>query len=258
MKLFSRHFGEGQPLIILHGLFGISDNWLTVGKKLGEQYSVYLLDQRNHGQSPHSDEFTYKAMSDDLLEFIEDNKLVKPILIGHSMGGKTVMEFASEHPNKLDKLIVVDIAPKAYPVYHREIIDGLLSLNLDEIKTRKEADEQLSKSIPEESTKQFLLKNLYWENDVDDNPHLAWRMNLSIIDKNIDIVGIPLAEDAHYFGDTLFIRGGNSGYIKDADMDNVKHHFPKAILVTIPNAGHWVQAEQPMLFYNAVIDFIQS
>ena len=159
MKLHYRKYGEGQPLIILHGLFGSSDNWQTLGKKFAENFEVYLVDQRNHGHSPKSNEFNYQLLSDDLYKLITDLELENITLIGHSMGGKTVMHFAQEHPLFIKKLIVVDIGPKAYPMHHDIILAGLNSLDLSAIKSRGQADKQLSKFIEDIGVKQFLLKN---------------------------------------------------------------------------------------------------
>lgn len=171
MKLFYRKFGQGQPLIILHGLFGQSDNWNSLAKQFSEQgYEVYIVDQRNHGLSPHSDEWNYKVMSDDLLELIQDHQLNNVILIGHSMGGKTVMQFALEHEHLLDKLIVADIAPKYYPLHHQVVLQALEAVDFKTVKTRREAEEIMGRYISDFGTKQFLLKNIYWKDDGE----LAW------------------------------------------------------------------------------------
>lgn len=260
MKLFYRKLGQGQPLIILHGLFGSSDNWQSIAKQLAEHFEVFLVDQRNHGLSPHSDSWDYQAMSDDLHELMSDNHIVNPVLIGHSMGGKTVMQFALEHPEMIHKLIVVDIAPRYYPVHHREIIDALLSLDLNRIISRKEAEENLSKSIPGFSTRQFLLKNLYWlEQENEQGRRLAWRFNLDVINKNIEKVGKTfILHEQHCSVPTLFMRGSESTYIPDTDMLLIKELFPNAKLITIPRAGHWIHADQPSAFVESVIRFVRT
>lgn len=260
MKLFFRKLGQGQPLIILHGLFGSSDNWQTVAKQLAEHFEVFLVDQRNHGLSPHNDQWDYQIMSDDLLELIEDHHIVNPILIGHSMGGKTAMHFAVEHPGLVYKLIVVDIAPKYYPVHHKEIIDALLSLDLNKIHSRKEAEESLSKSIIDFGTRQFLLKNLYWlQQENEQEKRLAWKFNLTVIDKNIERVGEAFTlKEQHCTVPTLFMRGSESNYIQDNDTPLIKKIFPNAALISIPHAGHWIHADQPTAFIKAVIDFVQG
>ena len=263
MKLFFRKLGQGQPMIILHGLFGQSDNWQTLGKQFAEHgstsvttgYEVYLVDMRNHGHSPHSDQWNYNVMSNDLLELINDNILKKVILIGHSMGGKAAMQFALDHPEKLSKLIVADMAPKYYPPHHDKIIEGLKSVDFDVVKTRKEAEEQLSKYINDFGTKQFLLKNLYWKED----DKLAWRFNLEVISKNIEAVGETFNhDDKQCILPALFLRGGKSKYILDSDKGKIKRMFPRYQLRTIENAGHWLHADQPAAFFKQVIDFLQT
>ena len=162
MKLFSRIMGEGQPILIVHGLFGMSDNWQSLGKKFADFYEVHLIDQRNHGRSPHSAIFNYEVLANDLLNYIKDHKLKNVILMGHSMGGKTAMELAVKHADLVQKLIIVDISPKAYPVHHDKIIEGLQSLDFNELKSRGEADIKLAEYIDDTNVRQFLLKSLYW------------------------------------------------------------------------------------------------
>jgi pimeloyl-ACP methyl ester carboxylesterase len=254
MKLFYRQVGEnGTPIIILHGIFGSSDNWLTIGKVLGETNQVYMLDQRNHGQSPRSDVFDYDAMAADLKEFIDDHKLESPILIGHSMGGKTVMQFAMNYPNSFSKMIVVDIAPKYYPVHHSMILQGLASINLKTLKSRTEANEQLMRFEEKEGVRQFLLKNL-WRNP-EKNNEFDWRINVPIITKNIDVVGHELSNEKAVNKPTLFIRGSESHYIQPEDERKIWELFPNYEIVTIEGAGHWVQADKPQEFIKIVIQF---
>ena len=250
MKLHYRKYGEGQPLIILHGLFGSSDNWQTLGKKFAENFEVYLVDQRNHGHSPKSNEFNYQLLSDDLYKLITDLELENITLIGHSMGGKTVMHFAQEHPLFIKKLIVVDIGPKAYPMHHDIILAGLNSLDLSTIKSRGQADKQLSKFIEDIGVKQFLLKNLYWI----EKGQLEWRINIPVLEKKMpDIVAaIP---DKIVETHTLFIRGEKSNYIVEDDFQNIYDQFPNSEIETIYDAGHWVHAENPFSFYNMVLEF---
>ena len=181
MKLNFKKIGEGKPLLILHGLFGSSDNWGTLGKKFAENNTVYLVDLRNHGRSPHSDKMSYDLMADDLLELIMDEKINSPIILGQSMGGKAALMFAEKHPNYLDKLIVADIGLKSYPMHHEEILKGLNSVNLQEVSSRSEAQQSLEIYIANLGIQQFLLKNLYWI----EKGKLAWRMNLKEIEKNI-------------------------------------------------------------------------
>jgi len=250
MKLHYRKYGKGQPLIILHGLFGSSDNWQTLGKKFAKNFEVYLVDQRNHGHSPKSDEFNYQLLSDDLHELITDLKLENIILIGHSMGGKTVMNFAQQHPEFIDKLIVVDIGPKEYPMHHDVILEGLNSLDLSRIKSRGQADRELSNYIKDTGVKQFLLKNLYWV----EKGQLGWRINIPVLgDKMPDIISaIP---NNVVDTPTLFIRGEKSNYIVEDDFQGIYDQFPNSDIETIYDAGHWVHAENPFSFYNMVMDF---
>ncbi|MCO6500362.1 MAG: alpha/beta fold hydrolase [Vicingus serpentipes] len=253
MKLNYKHLGSGQPLIILHGLFGSLDNWMTLAKKLSTSYEVFIVDARNHGQSPKSDIFNYDVMADDLYAFLLEHQIVDPVILGHSMGGKTAMQFAMNYPNKIDKLVVVDIAPKSYPVHHKEIIDGMLSLNFDNIKTRNEADEQLSQYIPEPAVRQFLLKNLYWST----KNKLDWRFNLSVINQNINEVGKELSNITPFNKPTLFVRGEKSNYITAEDYDNILNLFPKAAIKSL-NCGHWIHAEKPLEFEQLLVTFLGS
>ncbi len=254
MKLNYKKVGEGSPLIILHGLFGSLDNWMSIAKELSPNFEVFLVDERNHGQSPHSNEFNYVVMANDLYEFVQEHNIINPIVLGHSMGGKTAMQFAMNYPNSLSKLIVADIAPKGYPVHHRQIIDGLLSLNFEMIKTRQEADAELSKHIGDLSVRQFLLKNLYWI----EQGKLAWRFNLSVINNNIDMVGVGLKNIQLFSKPTLFVRGEKSNYVLDSDFENIKNIFPNSEIETISNSGHWVHAENPTEFLEIVKSFLMS
>lgn len=255
MKLNYKVIGEGEkPLIILHGLFGSSDNWMTVARHLAEHnFKCYLLDQRNHGDSPHSEEFSYQAMSDDLKEFITEHDLQHADIMGHSMGGKTAMHFAVQHPQLLDKLIVVDIAPKAYPVHHDQIIAGLESIDVGHLKSRTEADKQLAKYVDERGIRAFLLKNLYRKED----KSFGWKLNLPVIKKNLEEIGEGLEPKAVFDKPTLFIRGVNSHYILDQDFITIMNFFPNASIESIKNAGHWVHAEQPDDFLEKVLHFLR-
>ena len=252
MKLNSKILGSGKPLIIAHGLFGMLDNWQTIGKQLAEFYNVHLIDLRNHGRSFHSHDFNYKLMATDLRNYIKEEKLKDVIIIGHSMGGKAAMQLAVESPDLISNLIIVDIAPKSYPVHHDYIIKGLESLDFSIIKSRAEADNQLSYSINEIGVRQFLLKSLYWKK----NNELALRFNLKSISKNIKKIGVPLEKGMLYLGDAIFIKGANSNYILDDDIDNILTHFPRATIKEIPNSGHWVHAEQPKIFLNVILNFL--
>ena len=251
MELNFKKVGDGEPLIILHGLFGSLDNWLTLAKKLGQHFEVYLVDARNHGQSPHSEEFNYDVMADDLYEFLMQHNIIDPIILGHSMGGKTAMQFAMNYPTRLIKLIVVDIAPKPYPVHHTSIITGMRALNFNKIKTRKVADEQLSRHINDSSTRQFLLKNLYWV----EKEKLAWRFNLPVIDRDIEIIGQGLQNIETFEKPALFIRGKKSNYITENDYVPISSIFTNSSIKSI-DSGHWVHAEKPEEFLNLLTSFL--
>ncbi len=254
MKLFYRKYGHGQPLIILHGLFGQSDNWNSLAKQIAEQgFEVYVVDQRNHGLSPHSEVFNFKAMSEDVVELISDNKLQNVILLGHSMGGKTAMQLAIDHPENLTKLIIVDIAPKYYAVQHQSVLNALQAVDFKVVKTRKEVELILSKYIEDVGTKQFLLKNLYWIT----TDEMAWRFNLKIIAEQIENIGEATPAGASSSVRTLFMRGEKSTYILDEDVDLMQIIFPNSSLETIVDAGHWPHAEKPIKFFEYVMKFIK-
>ena len=243
MKLLYREIGEGETIIILHGLYGSSDNWVSIAKHLGENYKVFSLDQRNHGQSPHSEEHNYSVLTKDLLEFFEDHQIKSAVLLGHSMGGKVAMQFAIDHPEKIASLIVVDIAPWSHLNAassqiideHRQIIKGLHSISIDSITSRTEADNQLSEWVKNESVRQFLLKNLKRNND----NTFSWRFSLAALASNIDLlVGAitPLNKNQSNIR-TLFIKGEKSNYISEEKFEEIKKTFPAAKLVIIKDAG---------------------
>ncbi len=254
MKLHYRKIGEnGPPLIILHGLFGYSDNWQTHAKKLAENYQVYLVDQRNHGRSPHSIDFNYDVMVEDLYELITDLGLEEINLLGHSMGGKTAIGFAAEHDDLLNCLIVVDISHKQYPRHHDQIIKGLNAIDLSKIDSRSKADLVLSEHVKEFAVRQFLLKNLYWV----EKGKLDWRMNLPVLSHDID----KIIEEVYFRRidtHTLFIRGEESDYILESDFKEIKMKFPNSAIKSIENAGHWVHAEAPKKFFDTVTSFLGS
>jgi len=254
MKLHFRELGSGSPIIILHGLFGLNDNWQTLAKYLSQHYKIYLVDLRNHGRSPHSPDFNYSLMVQDVLELIQDEHIHEPVLMGHSMGGKVAMHFTLAHSELITKLVVVDIAPKSYPVHHQDIINALKSLDLTAVKSRSEIDEALAQHIPEEDVRLFLTKNLYRQED----NSFAWRMNLSAIENHIEEVGKETIADVTFTKPTLFIKGARSGYIKpEKDTELILKLFPAAQIKTIENAGHWVHAQAPQEFYNILVDFLQ-
>ncbi|MFN6946613.1 MAG: alpha/beta fold hydrolase [Cytophagaceae bacterium] len=254
MSLFYRESGTGAPLLILHGVFGSSDNWVTPAKMMEDEFHLYLIDQRNHGRSFHSDDFSYDIMADDLKDFIAEHSIKDPFIIGHSMGGKVVMRFAQKYPELYKKVIIVDIAPRYYPVHHDKILEGLNSINLENITSRTEADTQLAKYVPEVGIRQFLLKNLFRN---DDN-HFEWRINLKAISEKIDRIGEALPEEIQVEAPVLFINGAMSGYIKPRDEEMINRIFTRAKIQTIEGAGHWVHAEKPEEFVHVVKQFLKE
>lgn len=256
MELHFREMGQGQPLLILHGLFGSSDNWLTIAKQLAEDYHVFLIDQRNHGQSPHSEEWNYTVMANDIADFCMQHQLENIYIVGHSMGGKTVMKMAELFPQTIQKMIVIDIAPRYYPVHHHQILSALKSINFEEVISRKQAEDILQKSIEDIGTRQFLLKNIYWISD----GKLAWRFNLDVISNLIEIVGEATPSDVHKLCniETLFIKGEKSAYIKLDDELSIQQQYPNSKVITILNAGHWVHAENPVALHAAMLNFFEN
>lgn len=252
LQLHFRESGTGNPLIILHGVFGSGDNWLTVSKLFSPLYHVYLVDQRNHGRSPHSDIFQYDVLVDDLKDFAKEQNLPVFDLIGHSMGGKVAMKFAAKYPEMLSKMVVVDIAPRYYNPHHQEIVNGLKSVDLKNMVSRHDAEEAMIPFIPEQDVRQFLLKNLYRNED----GQFAWRINLPVLEKFIDQIGEPLIPEIQIAVPSLFIKGEKSRYISLADEQQIARQFPNSRIVEIQGAGHWVQAEQPQLFADAVLEFL--
>ena len=251
MRLNFIEIGEGQPMVILHGLFGSLDNWMTLARRFADHHRVLLVDQRNHGKSDHVNEHTYEAMADDLLEFFDERRLNDVVLVGHSMGGKTAMQFAIYNPDRLSRVVVVDIGPQGYEVHHDEIIRSMQSLDLDVIKSRKEAEEELSTMIEENDTRQFLLKNLHRTKDESGNPRYAWRFNLEVIANDIEEVGLPIhgSTDLPF----LFIRGSRSNYVDVDQLETIRSQFPNAELVSL-KTGHWVHAQDPGGLYNAIMN----
>lgn len=250
MKLYYRELGEGKPMMILHGLFGFSDNWQTHAKKLAEYYRVILVDLRNHGRSDWSDEFSYEIMADDVLELCADLNLKDLILIGHSMGGKVAMHVAAKNEDILEKLVIVDMGIKGYPMHHDHILKGIHAVKLDNVVARREAEAQMDAHIESNGIKQFLLKNLYWK----EKGHLAWRMNVEVLEQEIPEI-LKSFEADEIFTPTLFLRGAMSNYVLDEDMDSIEHQFPDMELETIENAGHWVHAEAPNEFLDVLLGF---
>lgn len=253
--LHSKIIGSGKPLIILHGFLGMSDNWKTLGAKYAENgYQTHLVDQRNHGKSFHSPHFNYDLLSDDLKRYMAHHGLDKACLIGHSMGGKTAMQFACEYSDLTEKLIVADISPKYYPPHHHDIINGLLALDFEKIDSRGDADTELAKHLSDFGIRQFLLKNLFWK----EKGKLALRFNLPVLSTKMEEIGENISATAQYMGPTLFLKGDASEYVTQADLPEIKRHFPSAKIDTIDHAGHWVHAANPSQFFEKSLSFLDS
>jgi len=263
MKLSFTKLGKGNPIIIIHGLYGSKDNWHSIGKILSSSYSVYLIDQRNHGDSPHSENHDFNLMSDDVFQFINDHKLHKVTIIGHSMGGRTALFFSKKYSKRLNKLIIIDVSPfsslnsaktNEYIKLHAHIINSLLSLNVSYIKTRNEAEQYLKKYIESKNTRQFLLKNLIRKKDNTFN----WKLNLIALKNNLREIfeGFNPCEEININIPTLFIKGEKSKYIEQDDIDLIKKSFSNYKIKEIKSAGHWVHAEQPKKLTQAILDFL--
>ncbi|EAR60832.1 alpha/beta fold hydrolase [Neptuniibacter caesariensis] len=243
--------GEGEPLIILHGLFGTSENWGSQIKSLAEQFQVIAVDMRDHGRSPHTDEISYELMAKDIINLMEHLQLEAAHIIGHSMGGKAAMQLALLHPDRIKKLIIVDIAPVQYTPHHDDVFKGLFSVELPSLKSRGDADKQLANSIPELGVRAFLLKNLY----KNENGEFSWRMNLPLLHKQYsNISAAPQGQP--YQKPVLFIKGGKSDYLIPKYRDAVIKLFPKADYKVIRDAGHWPHAEKPAKFTDIVLSYL--
>ena len=268
MQLAYKKLGKGYPMIILHGLYGNSDNWYSIGKKLADYFEIYLIDLRNHGKSPHSNEHSYQAMQKDLVEFFEDHKINKAIILGHSMGGKTSMLFALLHPEKIFKLIIADIAPKAYislndyqkhATDHLNIMQAFLSIKLDKHESRVSVENEFSEFVNDLSTRRFLLKNLERRQD----GSFYWLINIESLNRALpnmlddsDFKNIKFDRGLTDFP-VLFLKGERSDYILDKDIYLIKNYFPNALITTIFDAGHWLHSEQPGLFLKSIKYFLE-
>jgi esterase len=256
MKLFFREFGYGDPVVILHGIFGISDNWVTIGKRIAEKFRVLIPDQRNHGRSPHSPVFNYAALQEDLREFLEEQGIGSCILIGHSMGGKVAMHYALEYPGTVEKLIVADISPKTYfpRQTHIQMVNTMLEVDFNDVITRKEVEEFLELRIKDIRIRHFILKNLYYVH----KDRLGWRLNAEAISNNLENIFSSVPASGEFNKPSLFVRGGNSDYILDEDNEMIMSLFPQAQVVTIPGAGHWLHADQPDLLCRTFSSFLEK
>ncbi len=259
MELFYRKFGnEGeQSLIILHGLFGLSDNWVTFARRIAmEGFEVYVPDQRNHGQSMHSGNFNYLALTDDLFEFMDEHEIEYPVLLGHSMGGKVAMRFTLENSDLVKKLVVVDISMKAYPsrTKHKQIIRAMQLVDMEKMKNRRQVEKQLEKLIPEQRIRQFVLKNLHRTSQ----NSFEWRMNINGIETNLNDMFDAIETNQTFRKPVLFIKGGASDYILLEDFDAIRKNFPHAEIITIAGTSHWVHVEAPERFFQLTYGFLKG
>ena len=251
MELNYKEIGQGRPLIILHGFMGSLDNWQTLARKFGENSKTFIIDQRNHGQSDHNEEMNYKVLSSDLNEFIEKHRIKNPTILGHSMGGKVAMRFALDYPEKVHSLIVADISPKPYSIHHQDILNALQSVDFDFLRDRKEVQDFLFRQVENLEIVLFLVKNIYWIK----KDRLAYRFNLPVLNKSIKDISGWDDTSRQYSKPTLFLRGGNSNYIR-LNEPLIEKQFPNAVVKTINGAGHWLHAEKPEEFYQLVCSFL--
>jgi esterase len=248
MQLHHQILGQGQPLVLVHGLFGSADNWGSIARHFAQHFQVISIDLRNHGRSPHSESQTYADMADDLLELCNALGLEQIYLLGHSLGGKVAMQFATQYPERVSKLIVVDMAMRAYADEHTHLMDAMQALDLSQSASRSEVDKVLSQAIPNLMVRQFLLTNLVKAGD-----GLQWRINLPALKANYPYFQAVLS--VGFAKPSLFMRGERSHYVQETDIAEIQLHFTQAEFVSLPT-DHWVHAEQPQLFIQAVESFL--
>jgi len=254
MQLNFKTFGSGPPLVICHGLFGMLDNWQTLGKKWAEHFTVFILDMRNHGKSPHTNEFSYALMAEDLNEFLEQQFFYKAHFLGHSMGGKAVMQFALNYPDQVDKLVVIDMGVKKNEAGHHAILESLQSLPIGKITSRQQADDHLVQAIDSPGTRLFLMKNLTRKK----TGGFRWKMNLPILVEKYHEILAAMPTEEIFDGEVLFLKGANSDYLPKQLSPEMRTLFPDATMITVEDAGHWVHADQPAFLYNSVLDFLND
>ena len=251
VELNYRITGDGPPLILLHGLFGSLDNLGGISRRLQDHWQVHALDQRNHGSSPHTDTMDYPAMADDVLAYMDARGLEKASILGHSMGGKTAMQVALQASDRVDRIIVADIAPVTYPPRHDAVLEGLKAVDLSSIRSRQDADSVLADYVDEPGVRQFLLKNLVRVTDDERNESSGpyrWRLNLPAIEQCYPKLALAPEGDRPFEGPVLFIKGADSAYIQEKHRDEIRRLFPNADLRIIAGTGHWLHAEKPDSF----------
>lgn len=251
--IYSKTEGSGKPFLVIHGFLGMSDNWKTFASQFAPLgYEMHLLDMRNHGRSFHSEVFNYEVMCQDIYEYCEFHKLEKFILLGHSMGGKIAMNFASKYPNMIEKLIVADISPRKYEPHHQDIMQALNAVDFEKISSRKEIEEIMSAFIHDFGTLQFLMKNVHRITP----DSFGYRFNLNVFNNQEEAIGEALNKESRFLGETLFLKGDKSKYIQETDRADILFHFPNATIETISNSGHWLHAENPTEFLRKVKKFV--
>jgi len=253
MKLHYRRLSEGPPLVLLHGLFGSNENLGSVARALAGDFDVTALDLRNHGRSPHGPEMDYASLAGDVADTLDALELDRVALLGHSLGGKTAMELALSDPGRVERLVVVDIAPVTYDRRHDEELDALLSLELDGLRSRGDAERALADRVPNPAIRQFLLKNL-----ARGDAGFEWRIPLATIRDAYSEVAAPPPSSGPYEGPALFVRGGGSDYVADDAEPAIRERFPEARIETIPSAAHWVHVEAPEEFVRLVREFLEG
>lgn len=252
MKLYFEETGQGRAVVLLHGLFGSSDNWHFIAQRLAESFHVFAMDHRNHGLSPHSAEMNYPLMAADVENFFVTRGLASASVLGHSMGGKTAMQFALQFPQRVEKLVVADMAPRVYAPAHDKIFAALLALDLPKYQTRQQIEDALAVEIPSLVLRRFLLKNL------GRNPagEFFWKINLRDIAESYPHLRQPVSHPESFTKPALFIRGGKSKYINAEDEPLIRELFPQSQILTIAEASHWVHADQPDEFLRLLLEFL--
>jgi pimeloyl-ACP methyl ester carboxylesterase len=254
MQLNFKVSGQGFPLVILHGLMGSLDNWQTMARHLSDTYRVYTVDLRDHGRSPHTDAISYPLMAGDLLEFFDQQNINQAHVLGHSMGGKVAMEFTLRHSSRVKKQIIADIAPKVYGRYHDDVFETLFAVDLSSITSRGKADEVMKQYMPDTSMRQFLLKSLHRTTE----GKYEWKMNVQMLYDNYSNITANISDSFTAGNETLVIRGGRSKYVSDDDLQLFRRYFPDTSMITIENSGHWIHAEAPSEFLEAVRNFLNA
>ena len=254
MDLHHKVYGSGETVVILHGLFGMSDNWKTIARQLSDNYSVVLIDLPNHGRSPRLDSFNLADIAEAVYEFLTHNWMYEIRLVGHSLGAKVAMTMAQQYPDLIEQLVLVDMGPQAYKSGHQLVFDALHNVDVANLTSRSEADAQLAEYINDAGTRLFLMKNLKRV-----EAGFEWKFDLPTLYRDYNEIIQPLNTDEIFSKPTLFIKGGDSNYLDyDVHAELIHSIFPTARLKTIENAGHWIHSDQPELLEKTLRSFFQS